>query len=437
MLTRFVAETARLCNQDHAILLAISGGVDSMAMLNLFHEAGFAIGVAHCNFQLRDEASDGDEQFVQGVCAQLNIPFYSKRFDTKNYAAEKGASIQIAARELRYTWFSELMEKNNYDQLATAHHLNDSMETTLLNLVRGTGLSGLRGIPPVNGYIIRPLLSFTKEELVNYAKANQIEWREDVSNETDDYDRNFLRHQVIPKLQELNPSLEESFKKTNKRLLGGEVIFQLGLQHLRITYVKESTNRLTISKTLLTETQFPEVVIWELIKNYGFNFTQCLEAVLAVEQSGKIFLSNSHQLVVDRKFWILGPRAIEREDIIIDIGSKKAMVANQEITLEITTNKELPDVADEAKLDADKITFPITWRRWKEGDFFYPLGLKKRKKLSDFFIDNKIPLSDKQQATVLEANGDIIWVVGYRIDNRYKITHETSSVLQLKIHSLY
>lgn len=437
MLTRFIAETTRLCSRDHSILLAISGGVDSMTMLNLFHEAGFTISVAHCNFQLRQEDSDKDEQLVKGVCLQLKVPFYSKRFNTNNYAAEKGLSIQIAARELRYDWFNELREKNNFDRLATAHHLNDNLETTLLHLVRGTGLSGLRGIPPVNEYIVRPLLSFTKAELVNYAKANKVQWREDVSNETDDYDRNFLRHHIIPKLEELNPSLEESFKKTNKRLLGGEAIFQTGLRQLRTFYVKESKNQLRISKALLSEIQFPEVLIWEWVKNFGFNFTQCSEAVQAVEHSGKSFLSNSHQLVIDREYWIVVPTNKKREVIIIDKDCKKVIDDHLEITLEITTNKEISNDATEVKLDADKIIFPIIWRRWGEGDSFYPLGMEKQKKLSDFFIDKKVALPDKQQATVMEANGEIIWVVGYRIDNRYKITTETSHALHLKIHSLY
>jgi tRNA(Ile)-lysidine synthase len=433
MLHAFTHTLSRLCSPDQRILLAVSGGVDSMVMLHLFHQTGHKIGVAHCNFQLRNTASDEDERLVQQTCEQYKIPFHATRFETNNYAAVNGLSTQMAARELRYAWFREVMLANHYDLLATAHHLNDNLETTLLNFVRGTGISGIKGIPPTTDNIIRPLLAFTKKELVEYANDNKITWREDASNATDDYDRNQLRHQVIPQLQELNPALEETFKRTNQRLQGAAAVFQLGLRHLRQQFVREEKNRITISTDLLQHITFPEVVLWELLKDYGFNHTQCADAVAAADQSGKRFLSTGYQLTTDRKAWIVAPLATEMSATEIHPNDKKVTLGALELTLERTTNNSFSTHPATAQLDASKITFPLTWRKWKEGDTFAPLGMDNQKKLSNFFIDAKVPRTDKDVATVLESNGNIIWVVGYRIDNRYKITAQTKDVLQLTL----
>ncbi len=429
---QFEDHISRLCQPNQRILLAVSGGVDSMAMLHLFLKAGYTISVAHCNFQLRGDASDEDERFVQQMCEQLKVPFHGKRFETNKHAELHGCSIQMAARELRYVWFKELMQVYSYPLLATAHHLNDNLETTLLNFVRGTGISGMKGIPEKSNNIIRPLLAFTKNELVSYANRNKITWCEDVSNETDDYDRNLLRHQVIPKLQELNPALEQTFKLTNHRLQGATAVFQLGLHHLREQFVTEEKDRMTISTELLQYISFPEVVLWELLKDYGFNYTQCADAVAAANQSGKMFLSSGHKLTIDRKAWIVAPLAAEMKAIKVYPNDKKVTLGTLELTIGPCNNKSFSTKPLEAKLDADKITFPLTWRRWQEGDTFIPLGMTQRKKLSDFFIDAKVPRIDKDVATVLESNGEIIWVVGYRIDNRYKITPHTKNILQFK-----
>ncbi|MEZ4947719.1 MAG: tRNA lysidine(34) synthetase TilS [Cyclobacteriaceae bacterium] len=433
MLHAFTHALSRLCSPDQRILLAVSGGIDSMVMLHLFHQVGYKIGVAHCNFQLRGAASDEDERLVKQTCEQLNIPFHAIRFETNNYAAVNRFSTQMAARELRYAWFREVMQAHTYHKLATAHHLNDNLETTLLNFVRGTGISGIKGIPPTTDNIIRPLLAFTKKELVDYASDHQLTWREDASNATDDYDRNQLRHQVIPKLQELNPALEDTFKRTNQRLQGAAAVFQLGLSHLRQLFVREEKNRITISTDLLQHIAFPEVVLWELLKDYGFNHTQCADAVAAADQSGKIFHSASHQLTIDRNTWIVSPLATELSPTAIQATDKKVTLGAWQLTLETTTNSSFSTDPATAQLDASKITFPLTWRKWKEGDTFAPLGMDNQKKLSNFFIDAKVPRADKDVATVLESNGNIIWVVGYRIDNRYKITAQTKDVLQLTL----
>lgn len=433
MQRQFEDHISHFCQPEQRILLAVSGGVDSMVMLHLFHTAGYKIGVAHCNFQLRGAASDEDERLVQQVCEQLKVSFHGKRFETNNYAALHGLSIQMAARELRYAWFNELMQEYSYLLLATAHHLNDNLETTLLNFVRGTGINGMRGIPPKNDNIIRPLLAFTKNELVSYATNNKLTWREDASNESDDYDRNFLRHQVIPKLQELNPSLEDTFKRTNHSLLGAVAIFQLGLDHLCQQFVIQEKDRLQISKELMQYISYPEVVLWELLKDYGFNQTQCADAITAAGQSGKIFLSSGHQLTIDRKVWILTPIPNRLTPMEVKHNDKTVTFGALTMTIERSANNTFSNEPLEARLDADKITFPLLWRSWKEGDVFVPLGMDNKKKLSDFFIDAKISRTDKEVATVLEANGDIIWVVGYRLDNRYKITPQTKNVLQFRV----
>lgn len=434
MLRPFTHQMTHLCHPDQRILLAVSGGVDSMVMLHLFHQAGYQVGVAHCNFQLRGAASDEDERLVKQKCEQWKIPFHSTPFETNNYAAVNGLSTQMAARELRYAWFRELMQEHTYDLLATAHHLNDNLETTLLNFVRGTGISGIKGIPPKTDNIIRPLLAFTKKELVDYANDNKLTWREDASNATDDYDRNLLRHQVIPHLQQLNPALEETFQRTNQRLQGAAAVFQLGLNQLRQQFVTQEKDRITISTQLL-DVAFPEVVLWELLKDYGFNHSQCADAVGAANQSGKIFHSTSHQLAIDRQAWIIAPRAAETNAIAIHPNDKKVTLGAWDLTIAPSNDNTISTQPTEAKLDAAHITFPLTWRKWKEGDAFTPLGMRNQKKLSDFFIDAKVPRTDKDVATVLESNGEIIWVVGYRIDNRYKITDQTKEVLQLTLRS--
>lgn len=441
MLDRFTAGITQncLCEKEHKVLLAVSAGVDSMVMLHLFHKAGYTIAVAHANFQLRAAASHEDERFVNDVCDQLKIPFHTNRFNTKNYAGENGISTQMAARELRYTWFRELMEQQSCDRLATAHHLNDNLETTLLNFVRGTGISGLRGIPPMNDQLIRPLLNFTKEEIMSYAKSNALLWREDTSNESDDYDRNFLRHKIIPKLKTLNPSLEESFKRTNNRLQGAAAVFQMGMEQLRTKFTRQENSELKISKELLDTLAFPEVLLWELLKNFGFNDSQCLAVVQASGKSGKLFYSSSHQLLVDRESLIVSPLDTKAEEklnsAVIHKKDKRVRLGDLEMQIENSADVTISKAVVEASLDASQITFPLIWRKWEEGDYFTPLGMKNQKKLSDFFIDAKVARTEKSRATVLEANGEIIWVVGYRINDRYKLTDQTKDIMHLRVVS--
>ena len=405
-----------------------------MVMAHLFHQAGNAMGIAHCNFQLRGKDSLEDETFVEAWCSQHKITFHSKAFNTNNYAAENGLSIQMAARELRYTWFRELMEEEGYTILATAHHLNDNFETALLNLLRGTGLSGLRGMPFKSNNIIRPLLNFLKEDILQYANENKIAWREDASNTSSDYDRNYIRNEIIPKLSELNPSLERSFGRTHQRLLAAEALSQLGMEALKQEFVIVDKSRVKIDKAFLVVTPFPVGVAWELIKPYGFNHSQCEEMVsVSLESSGKRFLSHTHQLVVDRDAWLIEAYKERLDQVVITEGETGVSFGSFEMNIETGIYKSLTSDPLVAMLDLEKIRFPLIWRTWEQGDRFSPLGMENQKKLSDFFIDSKLSLLDKQEATVVESDGEIVWVVGYRIDNRFKVTDQKKQTIRLSV----
>jgi tRNA(Ile)-lysidine synthase len=421
----------KLCKTSDKILLAVSGGIDSMVMLHLFSKAGFSLGVVHCNFQLRGQDSTLDENFVRDACG-TSIPFYSKKFATTDYAASKGISIQMAARELRYKFFEEIRHDQGFAWIATAHHLNDSMETALLNFVKGTGVEGMAGIPEQNGKVIRPLLFATRKTIHDYALANAITWRDDASNRSDDYQRNFLRNNVVPLLKNLNPSLEETFSKTSERLRGASEITQDFIQQLS----ESSTDAagLKIQKNALHQAKSPATVLWELIKNFGFNYDQARD-IVSEHQAGKMFKSASHFLLVDRDVYLL--RKIDYTTTSeIQIPSPEGEVSNGVSRIVVREQSKdgyrIAASASIAQFDLDKVKFPLTWRTWRPGDTFMPFGMRNQKKLSDFLIDMKIPLSEKEQVTLVESDGVIIWVVGFRIHDDYKITEMTKRVLVLE-----
>jgi tRNA(Ile)-lysidine synthase len=424
-----------LCQHGDKILLAVSGGLDSVVMLHLFKEAGFSVGVAHCNFQLRGNESDGDEDFVKQCCEQLNVPVFVKRFDTQSYGWENNLSIQMAARELRYSWFEHLLEEKHYDFLATGHHFDDTVETILLNWIKGTAVEGLAGIPVKNKKVIRPLLFATRAQVEKHAAEKGIQWREDQSNLTDDYQRNFIRHQIVPKLKELNPSLETTLHTGIEKLQSDIALLHVQVEEWRRNFISREGEKIAISKKGFDS--FPQGVhlLWRCIKEYEFNFEQAREIIHGLHgQSGKRFLSPSYQLVIDREHLILSPHEKFWDDVVIQEGQREAILGSFEMEIEKTTSVEISKDSLIAKLDADKLKFPLRWRKWKAGDFFYPLGMDHKRKLSDFLIDNKVALTDKDSVTVLESAGEIAWVVGYRIDNRFKITPQTRSALTFTIN---
>jgi tRNA(Ile)-lysidine synthase len=424
-------ERHNLCKTTDKILLAVSGGLDSMVMLDVFSKAGFTIGVVHCNFQLREEDSELDEAFVRKTCGS-SIPYYSTKFDTAAYAEKNKISIQMAARELRYNFFEHVRKTNEFKFVATAHHLNDSLESALLNFIRGTGVEGVGGISVKNERIIRPLLFATRQMLQDYAKTNKIQWREDRSNQSNEYQRNFLRNNVVPLLKNINPNLEETFSNTSERLKGAHEVSNLFVDQLTRRF--SNGDGLDIRKDVILSMNYSSVVLWEMIKDFGFNYQQAKE-IVAEHQAGKSFHAEAHTLTVDRDSYLVRKRDIQpTPEIQIHLTEKEVNNGVKKIAiLEVSKNNfVLTTNASVAQLDVNKIQFPLTWRLWKPGDTFIPYGMRQHKKLSDFFIDLKIPLPEKDTITVVESNGTIVWVVGYRIHDDYKITDQTARILVLE-----
>ncbi len=424
-----------LATSTDKVLLAVSGGLDSMVMLDLFLKAGFTVGVAHVNFQLRGDESKGDELFVKQMSKAYGVPAHVKRFNTAAYASKRTISIQMAARTLRYDFFDSLVKEHGYSAIATAHHINDSIETLLLNLIRGTGITGITGIPSRNGKIIRPLLFATRELIASYASEHDLIWREDSSNDSADYHRNLLRHKVIPILKQINPNLENGFIQSLERLTGAKDLAMLGLDEWKKYGFIKKNNQVEIDLVKLREVSWPSVVLWETIKSMGFSYDQCVR-IVENHMPGKRFTSNTHTLYVDRsKLIVREIEAIDRsiveisnEDISVSRGSEVLTLDTFSIQAFVLTN-----YLAVAYLDADKIEFPLQWRAWKAGDLFTPLGMKGKKKVSDFLIDIKVPVPDKEKVTVLTANNTILWVVGYRLDDRVKITSTTQQVLRITV----
>jgi tRNA(Ile)-lysidine synthase len=428
----------QLCKPTDQILLAVSGGIDSIVMLDLCIKSGLKVGIAHCNFGLRGAESDGDEVFVCELAQQSNVPFFTQRFDTKKRTEVAGISTQMAARELRYAWFGELLRTKGFDYLATAHHLNDSIETVILNLVRGTGLAGLSGIPIKNASIIRPLSFATRAEIVQYAQENRLQWREDSSNAEDKYQRNFIRHQVIPLLQSLNPNLEQTFAQTLIRINQGRDFLNTQVEIFENEVVKQIEKNIFIDYTKLIIQPSTALLFTQILEKYGFNAIQSAEILVSIEaESGKQFFSPSHILVKDRNQFVITPKN-ETIEMAWTIEAGQAQLQTRLFNLQIQFIEDLTDFLiptsqNIACLDYDLLAFPLKIRKWQQGDFFYPLGMKGRKKISDFLIDLKIPRNLKENVYLLESNGEIVWIIGYRLDNRFKISKNTQKIVSIEV----
>lgn len=410
-----------LFREDERILLAISGGLDSMVMLNLFLQTHFKFGAAHANFTLRGEESAGDESFVKSFCEAHGIPFFTTSFETNNYAAEKKISIQMAARELRYVWFRQLLKQEGYSKVATAHHLDDQSETIFLNMVKGEGLKGLTGMPINKRNVIRPMMFADREDMEHFARNNHLKWREDSTNKEDNYHRNFIRHQIFPRLHKINPGLNESLLRTSVKAKGEMLILKYGLDSIKEKYFKVLDNgQIHISKILFND--FPEPsVCWRVLEEFDFNMEQAEQIYKnSFGQAGDQFLSKSHRLVIDRVVLIVQPieSSAPVEKTMIP-GEGKFKLGNLELECRIT-EESYNSNSNEAWLQYDNLKFPLTWRRWKEGDRFIPLGMNGFKKVSDFLIDEKVSIPDKEKTTIIESNGEIVWVVGMRLDERFK-----------------
>lgn len=434
---RFVSylRNQALCRPGDRILLAVSGGKDSVLMARLFAESGFSIGIAHCNFGLRGNESDADEAFVADLAKSLDVPFYSTFFDTSAYARKHGVSIQMAARTLRYDWFETIRAGQGYDYIAVAHHQNDHIETLILNLVRGTGLSGLRGIQPRRGRIIRPLLFLRGEEIAAYVHKHRIAYRDDASNFSTKYARNKIRLEVIPRLKELNPELERTMVENINHFTDSYTVLQGYIDELRSRlFTKSGHEEWHIPIAALERLEPRGYLLFELLRPYGF--TEAVTADMARTLSGtpgREFLSPTHRLYIDRDSAVLKRmETAERQVAFIVAPGDTVQWEEYRLVSGLTTETAVRPDANNAQFDADKIVFPICIRAWQDGDTFHPLGMKGRKKLSDFLISLKVPAYRKHTVPiVVNGNGDILWVVPYRLDDRYKITGETKKVFTL------
>ena len=409
--------------KDKKLLLAVSGGIDSMVLLDLFYKLRFDICVVHCNFQLRGKESKGDEMLVREICQDSYIPYFIESFDTTEFAKINKLSIQLAARKLRYDWFQEIISLG-FDYVLTAHHLDDNVETFLINFTRGTGLEGLTGIPAQNGNIIRPLLPFSREEIENYAQANQIQWREDSSNASDKYFRNKLRHNIVPTLKELNTGFLDSFQNTLHHLQQSESLVNDASKLVFEKVVEEKENQLEIHLKPLLEFQNYKAYLYQWLKAFGFSAWNDIYDLVEA-QSGKQVFSETHILLKDREKLILSERnEINKSEVFI-IESIESKV---NIPLKLRFCKAVnifETVSNCIFVDESKIKFPLTIRKWQEGDYFYPSGMNGKKKLSKYFKDEKYSLLDKENQWLLCSEDQIIWVIGKRADNRF-INRETT-----------
>ncbi len=427
-----------LTPQNCRLLLAVSGGVDSVVLTHLVAQSGFDFRIAHCNFQLRGEESERDEQFVLALGKQYGKEVLVRRFDTGTFASARKMAIQEAARELRYAWFNTIREDN---WLVTAHHADDNIETMLMHLFRGTGIKGLAGIQAIQEEraLLRPLLPFRKQELLEYAREAKLDFVEDSSNSSDKYTRNFFRHQLIPGIREVFPQAEENILHTIEHLKEALQVYDQSI-HLQLgKLIEKYGNEIHIPVLKWKQATPLHTLTREMLKPYGFTTAQTAEAIKLLDASNGSYLqSPTHRLIRNRKWMIIAENANEQAAHII-IEETDSEVRFAEKTLKIQSPKiksqniSVPSAAAEAFLDAAKISFPLLLRKWKQGDYFYPLGMQKKKKLSRFFIDLKLSATDKEKVWVLEMDKKIIWVIGYRIDDRFKIIDTTTDILQFKV----
>lgn len=431
--------------KDKKLLIAISGGIDSVVLTHLIHSFNYDISLAHCNFSLRGKESNKDELFVKELGENLNIPTYTIQFETEKYAAETGLSTQMAARELRYNWFQKIALENNLDFVITAHHKDDILETILINLTRGTGLDGLTGIPEINENIVRPLLPFSTNQILIYATKNKLNWREDESNVSTKYVRNKIRHKVIPYLKEINPSLLSTLSNTLENLKGSQQIVEDRIKDISEKIISSHSNEIHFNIDELKKLSNPKVYLYQLLKDY--NFTEWNDvADLLDAQSGKQIYSETHRLLKDRAILILSKNTLLENLPIFEIPENTSKIKHP-IKLKFKTidiyfdenNDEhiafkelIRNDINTISIDYDKIKFPLTIRKWQKGDYFYPIGLLGKKKLSKFFKDEKLSLIAKENIWLLCSNNDIVWVIGKRLDDRFKVTKTTSKILKIK-----
>jgi tRNA(Ile)-lysidine synthase len=431
-------EQQKLFVQGNRILLAVSGGKDSVLMLHLFKAIGVDVGIAHCNFNLRADEAQRDESFVALLAKNLELPFHVTHFDTKKYAAENKISTQMAARDLRYNWFEEIRTTQGYDYIALAQHQNDAVETVLINLTRGTGISGLHGILPKRDRLIRPLLFLNRKQIEEIVRNNNIDFVEDSSNVSTNYTRNKIRLQVVPHLQEINPNLEKTFAENISRFAELETFLNVQVQKLESKILNKRADGIYIPLDEIAKLNPQKLLLYELLKAFGFGenvVQEILDSLKAL--SGTHFFSSTHQAIINRRDLVIVEKNTSvTSNQFIHPTTEKIAFGNDEISLRFTDEVKFEVNLNKAYVNADKLIFPLVLRNWQNGDKFIPLGMRNPKKVSDYFIDEKVPLHLKSTTPILiNGNGEIVWIAGMRQDNRYKLTTATKKVaiFELKI----
>lgn len=419
--------------KDSKLLIAISGGLDSVALTYLCHKLNLNITLAHCNFNLRNNESDTDEDFVLQLAEDLELEVFIERFDTKKYAQDHKVSIQIAARELRYNWFDQLANQLQFNYILTAHHADDNLETFLINLSRGTGLEGLKGIPEVNYNVVRPLLPFSREAISAYAKENKIKWREDSSNASTKYMRNKLRHDVIPVLKQINPQFLQNFQSTLNNLNDTTAIVEESVDAvLKRAILTIDGNHMAFAVKEFKKLNNPKAYLYEIFKDYGF--TQWIDVVNLLDaQSGKIIKSATHRLIKDRDCLLLSKIKNNAFDIITISGHDTQIETPIGTLCFDEVDAVLLNESNTIYVDKSLLKFPLTLRQWQEGDYFYPIGMTGKKKLSKYFKDEKLSLLDKENVWLLFSGNHMVWVINRRADSRFKITQNTKHIISIKL----
>ncbi len=441
MYRRFIEYINRhqLLKDGQSVLLAVSGGVDSMVMAELFKQSPYPFAIAHCNFQLRGEASDRDQEWVLELAHNMKAASFGKEFDTKSFARQYNLSVQMAARTLRYDWLEEIRAAHGYEAIATAHHLDDAIETMLINIIRGTGISGLKGIPKKTNHVIRPLLFATRNDIMTFASEKGLTYREDQSNEETKYIRNKLRHQVLPVFKQINPALHNSMQQFFERMEGTQAIFQMMADTQKKRCTRQAGDELHILIKPLQQLPWPGIFLYEFLKDYGFSAAVSQDILASLDrQAGKSFQSDTHTALKDRNVLIVYPNKGSKAPGIWEIMPGTSLISTGGKVFYFDTGKmedapALPSGPHDLMADLDLLSFPLLLRPWKAGDKTVPLGMKGQKKVSDMLTGEKIPRHRKKEVMVLSSGGEIVWVAGIRADERFKISKKTKNYYRVRM----
>jgi tRNA(Ile)-lysidine synthase len=429
----------RLFAPEEPILLAVSGGIDSMVMAELFHRAGYNFAIAHCNFNLRGTESNQDEAFVSSIAETYKVRFYVKHFKTREYAGFNKVSVQMAARTLRYEWFDELIQSEGFKAVATAHHLDDQIETFFINVLRGTGIGGLHGILPNRTNVVHPMMFTFRRQIEEFAGDEAIAYREDSSNKSSKYVRNKIRHDLVPLLREINPEFRKTITSTIERIRETEILLRNHLEEIRSRAGFSGKEAYTIEISELINLHPKEVYVYELLQEFNFNRSVTDEISAGLEDiPGRQFFSPTHRLVIDRELLLITPLDPAGLHLAneIEINETESEI-KKPIQLSFSYLENHPGLSISksgsiAMLDASLIHWPLRLRKWKEGDTFVPYGMNNHKKLSDFFIDNKFSIVEKENVWLLISGNEIVWIIGHRIGNTYRITNNTERILMIE-----